>query len=160
MRAVGVDISKKEYAALCLVVDGEPKSAPVWKANPKDSEPVQILKFFTWVIFKLRMMRPDVVAVEELAVFMNKKTIRALARREGVALLAAKFVAPIVISPSIGSSRAKVLGCSVNTSKEEAWTLVRKKYQGFDFKPSNRGGMDQADALVHAVAAPKHLEAN
>lgn len=157
MRTVGIDISKAGYAAIALAIDEEPISASVWKGDTKDPEADQIDAFYRWVYFKLKLLRPDAVAVEELAVFLNKKTIRSLARREGVALLAARRACKVVISPSIGSSRAIVLGCNANTSKEEAWKLVRKKYPEFKFRAARSGGMDQADAAMHAVAAPTHL---
>jgi Holliday junction resolvasome RuvABC endonuclease subunit len=160
MRCVGIDISKAEYSALALVVNGEPVSATVFKADKRDPEAVQIDKLYTWFTFKLKLLRPDVVAVEELAVFLNKKTIRALARREGVALLAAKRSGGIVISPSIGSSRATVLRCPANISKDAAWPLIKKMFPDFKFLPANRGGMDQGDALMHAIAAPTHLQRN
>lgn len=159
MRSVGIDIAKIEYSAIALAVNGRPISVASWKnLRKQDSEPVQLEKFYKWLVFQLGIFGPDIIAVEELAVFMNKNTIRTLARREGVALLASKQRGAIVLSPTIGSARNVVLGIPSNSAKELAWEEVRKMYPKFKFANSNQGGMDQADALVHALAAPTLLE--
>jgi Holliday junction resolvasome RuvABC endonuclease subunit len=160
MRSVGIDISKKEYSAAALAVGGKPTAVVAWRNKfSNDSEPVQLERFYTWLVFQLGIFKPDIIAVEELAVFMNKNTIRTLARREGVALLAAKKRnGSIVLNPSIGRARNAVFGVPMNTSKEVAWELMRERYPDFKFANSNQGGMDQADALTHALAAPTLLE--
>lgn len=159
MRSVGIDIAKTEYSALALAIDDMPIAVAKWKNNlKKDSEPVQLEKFYNFVYMYLGLFKPDVVAVEELAVFMNKKVIRVLSRREGVAILAAKRYGALVLSPSVGSSRNAVLGIPANSSKEVAWEAIRAMFPDFKFASSNQGGMDQGDALTHALAAPILLE--
>lgn len=159
MRSVGVDIASAGLSALALVVNGEPRSAKVWKPkSPKDSTPERIHQFHKWMTFTLGMMQPDVVAVEELAVFLNKKVIRALSRHEGAALLAAKQRSGvIVVNPPVTQARGIVFGKG-NISKDEAWEAIKKMYPDFKFLPKTSGGQDQADALVHALAAPTILE--
>lgn len=144
---------------MALAIDGEPKYVAAWKPdNPKDSDAERLHQFHKWVTFKLGLWRPDIVAVEELAVFLNKKTIRALSKREGVALLAAKqYHGAVVVNPPVTQARSIVFGKG-NASKDEAWELIKKLYPGLKFLPKNSGGTDQADALVHALAAPKILE--
>lgn len=159
VRSVGIDIAKKEYSAVALAVNGKPIDVIAWKNEHKqDSEPVQLDKFYTWLVLILALYRPDIIAVEELAVFMNKATIRTLSRREGVALLAAKRRGAIVLSPTIGSSRNVVLGIPANSSKELAFQEFKKLYPNFKLSNVNQGGMDQADAMTHALAAPVLLE--
>lgn len=159
MRAVGIDIAKAGLSAVALAVDGVPQHAATWKhAKERDSEPVKIEGFYTWLHFQLAILKADVIAVEELAVFMSKPTIRTLSRREGVALLVAKQKGAVVLSPSIGSSRNIVLGIPANSKKEVAWEATKKMYPDFNFGRADQGGMDKADAMVHALAAPTHLE--
>lgn len=159
MRAVGIDIAKVEYSAAALAVDGRPVAVATWRNKRKqESEAVQLELFYNWLVMYMGLFKPDIVAVEELAVFMNKKVIRTLSRREGVAILAAKRHGGIVLSPSVGSSRNVTLGIPANSSKEVAWEAVRVMYPDFKFANSNQGGMDQGDALVHALAAPVLLE--
>lgn len=159
MRSVGIDIAKVEYSALALAIDDVPVAVAKWKNNvKKDSEPEQLKKFYRFVYMYMGLFKPDVVAVEELAVFLNKKVIRTLSRREGVAILAAKRYGALVLMPSVGSSRNAVLGIPANSSKEVAWEEVRKMFPDFRFANANQGGMDQGDALTHALAAPILLE--
>lgn len=159
MRAVGIDTASSGYAGLALAVNGEPVKATVWRPDDKrDSDAERLLQFYKWLHFQLGLLKPDVVAVEELAVFLNKKVIRALSKREGVALLAAKQRrGVVVVNPPVTQARGIVFGKG-NLSKDDAWEAIKKMYPNFEFLAKNSGGTDQADALVHALAAPKILE--
>lgn len=159
MRAVGVDIAKSGFCAAALAINGTPKRVAAWQnQNARDSEPLQLRGFEIWLNGVLWRWKPDIVVVEELAVFLNKKTIRTLARREGVALLVAKKRASIVIHPPVTQSRSIVLGSPGNMPKEEAWRRIKKLYPDFDFGHANKGGMDKGDAMTHALAAAVILE--
>lgn len=158
MRSAGIDIASIGYAAIALAVDGVPVRAAVWKPpDKKDSDSERLDQFYTWLCWQLGTMKPDAVAVEELAVFLNKKVIRALGKREGVALLAAKRCGAIVVNPPVTQARGVVFGDGT-ISKDKAWEAIRKMYPEFKFKKKTVGGVDQADALVHALAAPTILE--
>jgi Holliday junction resolvasome RuvABC endonuclease subunit len=158
MRSVGIDIASAGYSAIALAIDGEPSRAVVWKPNNKrDSDAVRLFDFHKWIRMHLFVIKPDVVAVEELAVFMNKTVIRSLARHEGVALLAAKQSRAVVIHPSIGQSRGIVLD-NGRLSKDDAWVAFKKLYPHFTLLSKNSGGTDQMDAMTHALAAPTVLE--
>jgi Holliday junction resolvasome RuvABC endonuclease subunit len=159
VRCVGVDIAKKGFCAVGLAVAGEPRRASAWKPdNDRDSEPVQLTSLEKWLDRQFILLKPDIVVVEELAVFLNKKVIRILARREGVALLVAKRRASVVIHPPVTQSRSIVLGPPGNMKKEEAWKRIKKLYPEFDFGHANQGGMDKGDAITHALAGPTILE--
>ena len=158
MRSVGIDVASSGFAGMALAINGKPHSATAWKPeNKRDSDPERLHQFYKWVTFKLAILKPDIVAVEELAVFLNKTVIRSLSKREGVALLAAKQRGVIVVNPPINQARGIVFGKG-NISKDEAWVRIKEMYPEFEFLPKNSGGTDQADALVHALAAPKILE--
>jgi Holliday junction resolvasome RuvABC endonuclease subunit len=156
---MGVDISKLEYNAIALAIDGEPSQIKAWRNPiPQDSNAAQLHSWEKWLVFWMAIYKPDIVAVEQLAVFMNKKTIRSLSHREGVALLVARKYGAIVLNPPVGSSRNVALGIAANSSKEVAWVAIRKMYPHVKFARSNQGGQDEADALTHALAAPTILE--
>jgi Holliday junction resolvasome RuvABC endonuclease subunit len=160
MRTVGIDIASKSYSALAVVEEGAPQSAVVWKPkNAKDSEPELLDQFYKWLVFKLGMLRPDIIAVEQQAGFVkNHNVIRSLSKREGVALLAAKQrKGAIVVNPVVSQARGVVFGKG-NMSKDDAWGAIKKMYPQFPFLPKTSGGTDQADAVVHALAAPVILE--
>src|SRR3954471_21003966 len=98
MRCVGIDIAKTGWAGMALVVDGECVKSIVWRPeNPKASAADILLQKFRWHNLWLATFAPDVVAVEELQVFQNKKVIRALSNHEGIALLSAKLSGAIVL---------------------------------------------------------------
>lgn len=160
MRSVGIDVAKIGFSSIALAVDGEPSRAPVWKpGNKKDTAPMMLEQFFNWLTFQLSLLKPDMVAVEELAVFQNKKTIRALSHHEGIALLAAKRSGAMVVNPPARTVRNIVYGDG-SLSKEECWVVFRKKYPDFKSKLQlkQHGGLDQMDAMTHALAAPTVLE--
>jgi len=158
MRCVGIDNAKTGFKAVALVVNGVPLRAHVWRPTDKrDSAPVILEDSYDWISRWLRIMKPDVIAVEELAVFMNKKVIRALGNHEGVALLAAKKSGAVVIQPGATQSR-RVVFRDGRLSKDDAWVAFKKMYPDLVLLAKNSGGTDQMDAYTHALAAPTLLE--
>jgi Holliday junction resolvasome RuvABC endonuclease subunit len=158
VRACGVDIASAGWTAIGLAVDGVPVKAVVWKPQDKrDSNAVRLDQAYKWMFMRLQIFKPDVISVEELAVFMNKPTIRSLARHEGVALLAAKRTGAVVLNPGITKARGIVFGDG-RLSKDDAWLAFKKLYPEVKLLAKNSGGTDQMDALTHALAAPTILE--
>jgi len=158
MKSVGIDIASVKWSALAIAVNGEPISALLWKpSDERDSEAKKINDLYSWLRKQLFIIKPDIVAVEELAVFLNKNVIRSLSRREGVALLAAKQSKAIVLNPGITKARGIVFG-NGRLSKDDAWVAFRKQFPGFSLAAKNSGGTDQMDAMTHALAAPTVLE--
>src|SRR3954447_12895075 len=159
MRSAGVDIAKAGYSAVGLAVNGEPTKVMAWKyPNPKDSEANKLDAFYEWLLFRFTIIKPDIVAVEQVAGFHNRKVIQVLSRFEGVALLAAKRYGAVVLNPMVGSARSAALGIPANSSKDVAFAAIKAKYPDFKFGAVNQGGPDKADAMVHALAAPQLLE--
>lgn len=158
MRSCGVDIAAAGWSAIGLAVNGVPKRAVVWKpADKRDSNAVRLDGMYAWMRMYFKIFKPDVISVEELAVFMNKNVIRSLARHEGVALLAAKRNGAIVLNPPVGQARGVVFGDG-RLSKDDAWVAFKKLYPEIKLHAKNSGGLDQMDALTHALAAPTILE--
>ncbi len=159
MRCAGVDIAKAGYSAVGLAVDGEPTKVMSWKyPNKKDSEPDKLDNFYSWLVLRFAIIRPDIVAVEQVAGFHNRQVIQVLSRFEGVALLAAKRYGAIVLNPPVGSARNAALGIPANSKKELAFATIKQMYPDFRFGAVNRGGPDKGDAMTHALAAPQLLE--
>lgn len=130
-----------------------------WKHdNKKDSEAVKLESFYNWLRWRLTIIRPDIVAVEQVAGFHNRQVIQVLSRFEGVALLAAKQYGALVLNPMVGSARNAALGISANSSKDVAFATIKQMYPDFKFGAVNRGGPDKGDAMTHALAAPQLLE--
>lgn len=156
IRVVGIDYASRGYSGLALAVNGVPTAAIAFKpsARTDESDAKMLLEYERWLTFKLPLWRPDIVAVEHLAVFQSKPVIRALSHREAVALLVAKRRTKIVVHYSVGSARSVVFG--KQCSKDEAWDQ-RAKIK-FDFGRKDAGGLDKLDAMTQALAAPVLLE--
>lgn len=158
MRACGVDVAGAGWTAIALAVNGVPTRAVIWKPEDKrDSNAVRLETQYRWMRRWFAIFKPDVISVEELAVFMNKNTIRTLARHEGVALLAAKQTGAIVLNPSVSQARGVVFQ-NGRLSKDDAWVAFKKLYPDLKLLAKNSGGSDQMDAYTHALAAPTVLE--
>jgi hypothetical protein len=165
MRAGGIDVASTGWSAFSLVVDRNPKKSWVFRPpNIKDTVATHLEQKYEWLQRVIWIAKPDVIAVEELAVFMNKKVIRALARHEGVSLLAAKRSGAMVVSPGAATARSiafegerfgKKRG---SLSKDDAWLLFKKIYPDVPLLPKTSGGLDQMDGYVLALAAPVVLE--
>jgi Holliday junction resolvasome RuvABC endonuclease subunit len=158
LRCVGIDYASANYSAIALVVKGVPTRSAVWKPTDiHDSAPARLVKYYIWLKRWIKVLSPDAIAVEELAVFQNKNTIRAMARHEGVALLVAKQSGAVVIHPGVTTSRRIVFGRG-NISKDDAWVEFQNLYPDVTLAAKNSGGTDQVDAFTHALAAPTVLE--
>ena len=138
IRSVGVDIAKASYSAVALAINGEPYSVMAWKHdNKKTSEPDKLNAFYGWLCLRFAIMKPDIVAVEQVAGFHNRQVIQVLSRFEGVALLAAKrYGGAIVLNPMVGSARNAALGIPANSKKEFAFETIKAMYPGFKFGAS------------------------
>jgi Holliday junction resolvasome RuvABC endonuclease subunit len=165
MRAGGIDVASTGWAAFSLVVDGKSEKSWVFKpSNIKDSAATHLEQKYEWLRRVIWIAKPDVIVVEELAVFLNKKVIRALARHEGASLLAAKHSGAMVISLGVSSARSitfegKRVGKKRGSlSKDDAWLLFKKIYPDVPLLSKTSGGLDQMDAYVLALAAPTILE--
>jgi Holliday junction resolvasome RuvABC endonuclease subunit len=156
VRVVGIDPSSK-YAGLALIVNGELRSVNVWKPSSKRlSHPRRLVEYERWLLFKLKMLRPDMVAIEELAVYMNKRTIRVLSHFECTAILTAKKCVKSVVLITATEARGIVFNQG-NMSKDDAWDLVCSEWD-FDFGRKDVGGTDKMDAAVIGLAAPEFIE--
>lgn len=166
MRSVGIDLAKASWSAAALAVNGEPDMVALWKPDdPKDSDATKLVGFEKWLVARLFGWQPDIIVVEETTAGGNQNIGAALqiAKREGVALLVAKKRKNVVvISKNIRSSRAVSLAepgkKTGGLSKEDAFTQFKKLHPTFKLVAKSVGGMDQADAMVHALAGPTHLE--
>jgi len=130
----------------------------LWRPDKKDTLPTQLVAWSRWLDAKYGIWKPDIIAVEELAVFMNKTVIRALSKFEGVALLQAKKSKALVVNPPVSQARSIVFRGEGVRSKEDSWQAFRRKFPDFPLPAATQGGMDICDAMIHALAGPVILE--
>jgi hypothetical protein len=162
MRSMGVDLASAGLSAVALAVAGEPDKTSIWKPySLKDSDATKLVGFERWLSGKIFAYQPDIVVVEETTAggTQHIKPALQIAKREGVALLVAKKrKGVIVISAGIRSSRSIVLSTPEQKAgglkKEVAFEVFKKRYPNFKLLPKTAGGMDQMDAMVHALAGP------
>lgn len=100
---------------------------------------------------------PDMLAFEQVQSARNMNTVRALARFEAAAIIAGKHHGALVIPVAVSSARKVVFGQG-NIPKEDAFAEMKKRYAEFPWLAKTRGGLDQSDAAVIALAGPAVLE--
>lgn len=101
--------------------------------------------------------QPDMVVIEECAPHRNPQTFRALIRFEAVASYEVKRAGAILLLHRVSEARSYVVG-NGTMKKEDVFYEVKRRYPDLDWKPIDKGGDDQSDALVMALAAPKLAE--
>lgn len=157
MKVAGIDSASKN-SGLALVVDGTIKKLALWNpSSDKISHPERLLEYRRWLRFKLRAWKPDMVAIEQLAVFQSKKTIRILSHFEADAIITAKEIISSVVLIQVTEARGIVFDKG-NLSKDDAWDAIKKMHPDVDFGRKTTGGTDRADAAIVALAAPSFIE--
>lgn len=91
--------------------------------------------------------------VEFLSVERNAQTTRKVSHFQAISVLACKQAHLVVIEGRVSSARAEALGRG-DIKKEDAHEQVKKMFPQHKFKAVNRGGMDETDAVVLALAGP------
>lgn len=141
-----------------LVVDGVPVHIDTWSPMKKDDKPVsRLMQFGNWFEFWVAEHQPDMLAIEVIRVANSHDTTRSLSRHEAIAIWIAKNAGIIVLEHAVSSARKIVFGRG-NISKEEAFAEMKRMYPDLPWKPKTRGGMDQTDAVVMALAGPALAE--
>src|SRR4051794_40473879 len=156
MKVVGIDSATKNFG-ITEVVNGDNKRAALWNpSSTKLSHAERLMECRRWLRFKLKLWKPDMVAVLELAVFHNKKVVRIMSHFEAAAIITAKECVSSVVSITDTEARGIVFDRG-NISKDDAWEIVKKEWS-FDFGRKDSGGTDKMDAAVAALAAPSFIE--
>lgn len=165
MRSAGIDVASTGWSAYAVAIDGKPyKSWVHMPNNLKDNAAQHALEKYLWLRRVIWLTKPDVIAVEESNVFSHKKSIRAIARHEGISLLAAKQSGAMVVNPGAGKARSitfegKRVGKKAGSlSKDDAWLLFKQIYPDTKLLAKTSGGLDEMDAYVLAICAPVVLE--
>jgi Holliday junction resolvasome RuvABC endonuclease subunit len=157
MRVLGVDPSST-LCGLAVADRNVLQEIHYWKpADEKDSQEARLYQWFTFLDDYIMNIKPDLVAFEQVQSARNMNTIRALARFEAAAIILAKDYGAIAMPVSVSTGRKIVLGRG-NIDKEDAYIELKKRYPEFTWLAKTRGGMDQSDATVMALAGPTVLE--
>lgn len=156
MRIGGIDPSSTK-CGVALVVDDHLDSSAVWVRDKKGTAPQGLHDYFLWLTAWLLVHTPDIVVVEFLSVERNAEAVRKISHYQAVSVLACKLRGITVIEARVTSARKHTLGRG-NISKEDAWKEIKRLHPTHDFTRADRGGYDEMDAAVLALAGPKLAE--
>lgn len=157
MRIGGYDPAS-QLSGHAVVENGVPVEIDIWQPHKKTDKPIhRLTQFESWFDFWLAGARIDMLAIEVIKVSNNHDTTRSLSRHEAVAILAAKRAGIIVLEHAVSSARKIVFGNGA-IKKEAAFEEMKRMYPDLPWRPKTRGGMDQTDAVVMALAGPALAE--
>lgn len=154
LKTLGFDPSSN-CAGLALVVNNQPEYIGVWKPSKTSLPPIK--KLAEWNIYcrmTFTMLKPDRAVMEVIRVSTSHDTTRSLSRFEAVFIVnAALYGIPYVLEHQVGQARAAFFGEGKgNTRKEDAYAWMVEHYPDLPWLPPDKGGMDQSDALIQALA--------
>lgn len=159
-RTIAYDPSSS-CGGLALAVDGKPDYIGIWKPSKMSLPPIK--KLAEWNIYcrmTFTMLKPDRAVMEVIRVSTSHDTTRSLSRFEAVFIVnAALYGIPYVLEHQVGQARAAFFGEGKgNTRKEDAYAWMVKHYPDLPWLPPDKGGMDQSDALIQALAYDELLK--
>lgn len=158
MKVLGIDPSST-LTGFALVEDGELLKTWVWEKNKSKSDAWNLSNYYDELYFKLHNVfgigEPiaPMACVEFLKVTKNAGTVRKLSHYQAASVLACKRAGLVVIEAAVSSARKEALGKG-NLSKEECFKRIKKLFPGHTFLRADKGGMDESDAIVLALAGP------
>lgn len=162
MRILGIDPSSTICGNALVDTPDEIVSVRHWERDKRASHPEGIKSYFEWQGMQILKYSPHMAVIEMGAYAMgrggkgNFQALQAVSFYQSIAVLSCKLMGLVVIESRATSARAKALG-NGRLSKEEVWNLMRKRYPEL-FAPKTRGGLDECDALVLALAGERVAE--
>lgn len=158
MRVLGIDPSST-LTGFALVENEALLKTWVWEKSKSKSDAWNLQDYYDQLYFKLRNQfgvgEPiaPMACVEFLKVTKNAGTVRKLSHYQAASVLACKRGGLVVIEAAASSARKEALGKG-NLSKEECFKRVKKRFPDHKFLRADKGGMDESDAIVLALAGP------
>lgn len=162
MRVLGVDPS----STICgmAVIEGGIwlHDTDIWRKDATKSGAWNLNNYFEWLAEHIRSLsasghESDMACVEFLSVQQNAQTTRKVSHFQAASVLACKQEGLMVVEARPSSARKEALGAGWgNRSKEDVFDEVRRRFPDHTFRPKHKdkGGMDETDAVVLALAGP------
>lgn len=158
MKIAGIDPSSSN-TGVAIAIDSVLTRAACWKPSTKNlGAPDKLTEAFMWLMAWLLAEEPDMAVVEFLSVERNAQVTRVVSHYQAISVLACKLRGVVVIEARTTTARKHALGKG-NLSKEEAWKEMKRLHPSFQFAHANKGGYDEMDAAVLAIAGPAIAEA-
>lgn len=152
MRCAGVDPSSS-CTGFSVAEGGQLLHVDIWKPPDKGNAATKLYSYFKWVGVKLALWKPDMVAVETIAVGKSHQVTRVLSRYEAATMLQARRLGIVVLEYRVSEARKEVFEKG-NLAKEDCYKLMKKMHPEIEYLAARAGGMDQTDAATGALAAP------
>lgn len=156
MKVVGFDPASS-FAGIALAEGGELTMVDAWVAPKKVSKDDALLNWFSRIGLVLDTYKPDLVGFAQSFMSRNMKTVRIISYWESAVIIQARKRRIIVQPMSDKSARTVVYGDG-KIEKADVLVELKKRYPQLSWLPTNRGGLDQADAGTVALATPDLLE--
>jgi Holliday junction resolvasome RuvABC endonuclease subunit len=156
MRIAGLDPSSSNCGA-AIAIDGHIELTNVWKKDKNASAPEGLLSYFIWLWAWLIANEPDMAVVEFLSVERNAETTRKISHYQAISVICCKLRGVMVIEARTTSARKHALGKG-NLSKEDAWKEMKRLHPDHKFSRADKGGYDEMDAAVLAIAGTSLAE--
>lgn len=156
MRVFGIDPS----STVCGValVDGTFIRTWLWRKNDSQSQAWNLNNYFQWLQTLIANFDTvDVASIEFLSVSQNAITTRLISHFQAASALACKNSGLLVVEGRVSAARKAVIGKG-NASKEETYGIIKEMFPDYQFESIKKGGGDQTDAVVMALAAPTLIE--
>lgn len=162
MRILGIDPSSTICGNAFVDTPDEIVAVRHWERDKRTSHPEGFKSYYEWQGMQILKYRPHMAVIEMGAYAMvrggkgNFQALQAVSFYQSIAVLSCKLMGLVVIESRATSARAKALG-NGRLSKDDVWNLMRKRYPDL-FAPKTRGGLDECDALVLALAGERVAE--
>lgn len=162
MRIIGLDPSSSFCGAAIIDTPYDVLKVMHWKRDINRSHPQGFVDYFNWLGWRIIQHKPDMAVIEMGAYAMvrggkgNFQALQAVSFYQAISALSCKINGLVVIESRATSARKAVLG-NGGLSKDATWDLMRKRYDGL-FAPKTRGGLDECDALILALAGERVAE--
>ena len=150
---LGLDTSSTKSGIALLNGNKTIKTLDLWK---KDKKKEKYQNLHDWYEFVQTLFPVDLVVIEKVSKSRNLNTVRLLAYHEAAVLLAAEKWGIEILHISPMTARKQGLG-NGRLKKEAVYSMVKHKYKNKNFLEYDKGGNDQTDAVVLALAGIKHL---
>lgn len=159
MRVIGIDPSSSFCGTAVIDTPDTIKGVDHWERNKNRSHPQGFEDYFKWLGNELWIWKPQMAVIEFHAYTgpkSNAQATQAVNWYQSVSALCCKLNGLIVIETRASSARKATLG-NGGLSKDKVWEIMRSKYPDL-FSPKTRGGLDESDALVLALAGERVSE--
>jgi Holliday junction resolvasome RuvABC endonuclease subunit len=163
MRVVGIDPSSTYCGVGVIDTPDLVMHVTHWERDKNRSHPQGFEDYYDWLMLRLFFWKPH-MAVIEMGSYAaggaggkgNFQAVQAVSFYQSISALACKKCGLLVVETRVTSARKAVLGNGA-LSKDQTWAIMRERYPKlFSFK--NRGGLDEMDGLVLALAGARVAE--